>query len=263
MRRAMILVYGGVAYLLFLLTFLYTIGFLADLPKLKTVDSGPARGLAVAMIVDLALLGLFAVQHSVMARQGFKRWWTQVVPQPAERSTYVLAASAVVALLIWQWRPINETVWTFNNPAGWWLLTAVFWLSWAILLLSTFLIGHFSLFGLQQAYFEWRGQPDPAPTFKTPGFYRFVRHPIYCGFIGAFWATPRMTVGRLLFALAATGYILIGASLEERDLVAQFGDLYRRYQRQVPMLVPRLTLRRRSTAGSTSTTYASSAAQKR
>ena len=263
MRRTILLAYGGLAYVLFLIVFLYTIGFLADLPMLKTVDSGPAGGLAPAMMVDLALLGLFAVQHSVMARRGFKRWWTQVIPQPAERSTYVLAASAVVALLIWQWRPITEPVWTVSNPIAWWLLTIGFWFSWAMLLLSTFLIDHFSLFGVRQVYCQWRGQPVPGTAFKAPAFYRFVRHPIYFGFIGAFWATPTMTVGRLLFASAATGYIVIGASLEERDLVAQFGDLYRRYQRQVPMLVPRLSLRRRTAAGSASTTYASSPAPKR
>lgn len=248
MRRALGAAYGGLVYALFLITFLYMIGFLADLPNLKTIDSGAAGGLASAVVIDLALLGLFAAQHSVMARRGFKRWWTRIVPWPIERSTYVLAATAAVALLIWQWRPITATVWSVENPVGWWLLTLVFWLSWATLLLSTFLIDHFSLFGVRQVYCNWRGQPVPQPVFKTPVFYRFVRHPIYCGFIGAFWATPRMTVGRLLFALAATGYILIGASLEERDLATQFGDAYRRYQRQVPMLMPRLSLARRRAA---------------
>ncbi len=248
MRRTIVAAYGGLVYVLFLITFLYTIGFLAGLPGLKTIDSGTAGGLARAVIIDLILLGVFAVQHSAMARQGFKRRWTRIIPGPIERSTYVLASTAAVALLIWQWRPIGARVWTVENPAGWWALTIVFWASWAVLLLSTFLIDHFSLFGLRQVYCEWRRQPVPEPVFKTPVFYRLVRHPIYCGFIGAFWAVPRMTVGRLLFALAATAYILICASLEERDLVAQFGDLYRRYQRQVPMLVPHPSLARRNAA---------------
>lgn len=249
MRRTVGLIYGGLAYVVFLVTFLYTIGFLADLPNLKTINSGIVGGFAKALIIDLALLGLFAVQHSVMARHGFKRWWTQIVSKPFERSTYVLAASAAVALLIWQWRPITQpVVWTVDNPVGWWLLTLLFWLSWAMLLLSTFLIDHFSLFGLKQVYYNWRGQPVAAPEFKIPALYKFVRHPIYCSFIAAFWATPRMTVGRLLFALASTGYIIIGAFFEERDLVAQFGDAYRRYQRQVPMLIPHLRFPRRHTA---------------
>jgi methanethiol S-methyltransferase len=248
MRRTVGLVYGSVVYLAFLITFFYTIGFLADLPNLKTIDSGADGGLARALIIDLALLGLFAVQHSVMARRGFKRWWIRIVSRPLERSTYVLAASAAVALLIWQWRPMTVGVWTVQNRAGWWLLTLLFWLSWAMLLLSTFLIDHFSLFGLRQVYCDWRGQPVPDPDFKMPALYKFVRHPIYCSFIAAFWATPRMTAGRLLFALASTGYIFVGAFFEERDLVAQFGDVYRRYQRRVPMLIPHLTFPRRHPA---------------
>ena len=166
MRRSIALVYGGLVYFFFLITFLYTIGFLADLPDLKTIGSGGSDGLAMAVIVDLALLSLFAVQHSLMARQGFKRWWTRIISKPIERSTYVLASTAAVALLIWQWRPINEPVWTVKNLGGWWLLTMVFWVSWAILLFSTFLIDHFSLFGLRQVYCEWRGQPVPAPVLE-------------------------------------------------------------------------------------------------
>jgi methanethiol S-methyltransferase len=245
MRRTIVLVYGVLVYVFFLITFLYTIGFLGDVPGLKTIDSGTTGGLGTALIIDLALLGLFAVQHSVMARQGFKRWWTRMVPWPVERSTYVLAATAAVALLIWQWRPITDPVWTVENPVGWWLLTALFWLSWATLLISTFLINHFALFGLQQVHSEWSGRPVPKPEFRIPAFYQFVRHPIYFSFIVAFWATPSMTVGHLLFAIAASGYILIGAFLEERDLAAEFGDVYRRYQQRVPMLLPRLAFPRR------------------
>lgn len=248
MIRVIGLAYGGLVYVLFLITFLYSIGFLGGVPKLETIDSGATSGSARAAMIDLALLGLFAVQHSIMARQTFKRRWTRIVAWPIERSTDVLAATVALALLIWQWHPITEAVWTVENPAGWWLLTFLFWLSWVMLLFSTFLVDHFSLFGLRQVYCDLRRQPIPAPVFKMPALYKFVRHPIYCGFIAAFWATPDMTVGHLLFALAATGYIFIGAFFEERDLIAQFGDIYRRYQRQVPMLVPRLTFKRHHAA---------------
>jgi protein-S-isoprenylcysteine O-methyltransferase Ste14 len=240
MRKAVGLLYGGLVYLFFFATFLYTIGFIGNVPGLKNIDHGNTTSpLWFAIVVDLLLLGLFALQHSVMARQAFKRRWTKIIAAPLERSTYVLAASAVLVLLIWQWRPIPEAVWTITNPAGWWLLTVVFWLSWGMLLWSTFLIDHFALFGLRQVYSNWRGQELPAPRFKTPALYQLVRHPIYLSFVLAFWSTPSMTVGRLLFASCATGYVLFGAFLEERDLVAQFGADYQTYQRQIPMLLPR------------------------
>ncbi|NKI97506.1 methanethiol S-methyltransferase [Rhizobacter sp. SG703] len=239
--------YGLVAYVFFLATFLYAIGFVGNLPLLpKTIDSGAAAPLAETLLVDLALLGLFAVQHSVMARRGFKRWWTTVIPEAMERSSFVLAATAVLALLLWQWRPIAEPViWSVGDPVGRGLLQGVFWLGWAVLLISTFLINHFELFGLRQVWANLRGQALPAPVFHTPLFYRHVRHPIYLGFILAFWATPQMSAGHLLFAAGSTGYILVGIWFEERDLVAQFGQRYLMYRKQVGMLVPKFGARER------------------
>jgi protein-S-isoprenylcysteine O-methyltransferase Ste14 len=239
--------YGLVVYLFFLATFVYAIGFVGNLPMLpKTIDSGATAPLVETLAVDLALLGLFAVQHSVMARRGFKRWWTKVVPESIERSTYVLAATAALALLLWQWRPIAEpALWTVADPVARLALHGVFWLGWAVLLISTFLINHFELFGLRQVWANLSGQDLPAPVFHTPLFYRHVRHPIYLGFILGFWATPIMTPGHLLFAAACTGYIMIGIWFEERDLIAQFGQRYEAYRQQVGMLVPKLGGRER------------------
>jgi methanethiol S-methyltransferase len=232
--------YGFVVYLFFLGTFVYAIGFAGGIVVPKTIDSGAAGPLAEALLVDLALLGLFAVQHSVMARRGFKRWWARVVPEALERSTYVLAATLALALLLWQWRPIAEpVVWQVTDPFARGALQAVFWLGWAMLLISTFLINHFELFGLRQVFARWGRREIPAPVFRTPLFYRHVRHPIYVGFILAFWAAPVMSAGHLLFAIATTGYILVGIWFEERDLIAQFGDRYRLYREQVGMLIPR------------------------
>jgi protein-S-isoprenylcysteine O-methyltransferase Ste14 len=239
--------YGLVVYVFFLATFVYAIGFVGGLPMLpKTIDSGAAAPLVETLVVDLALLGLFAVQHSVMARRGFKRWWTRVIPESMERASFVLAASAVLALLLWQWRPIAEPVlWSVTDPTARLAIQVVFWTGWGVLLVSTFLINHFALFGLRQVWANLRGQTLPVPVFRTPLFYRHVRHPIYLGFVMAFWATPRMTAGHLLFAAACTGYILIGIWFEERDLIAQFGQRYLVYREQVGMLLPKFGARNR------------------
>jgi methanethiol S-methyltransferase len=238
MTRIIALLYGSIVYLFFLVTFLYTIGFVEGLPGIKTIDSGPTDRIWIAVIVDALLLGFFAVQHSVMARQGFKRWWTRLVSPSVERSTFVLAASLAVALLLWQWRPLPAIVWSVDNAPGQVTLYLVSALGWSLLLASTFLINHFELFGLQQVFNYWRGVRFNSPAFKTPGLYRYVRHPLYLGFILAFWATPRMTQGHLLFAVATTGYIFVGIFFEERDLIAHFGDEYRRYRQRVPMILP-------------------------
>jgi len=232
--------YGLVAYALCLGTLLYAIGFVGNLFVPKAIDTGAPVFLADALLVNLLLLGLFAVQHSVMARRSFKRWWARIVPPAMERSTYVLAASLALALILWQWRPIPEpVVWNVESRTGANLLWAVFWLGWAVMLLSTFLINHFELFGLRQVYARLAGRELPEPAFRTPLLYRYVRHPLYLGLLLGFWAAPVMTAGHLLFSIGCTGYILVGIWFEERDLIARFGDQYRRYRNQVGMLLPR------------------------
>jgi protein-S-isoprenylcysteine O-methyltransferase Ste14 len=230
--------YGGLVYLVFLPTFLYAIAFVGNLPVPKTIDSSEPGPTAMALLVNTLLLGLFAIQHSVMARPAFKRWWARLVPQPVERTTYVLFTSLALLLLYWQWHPMPAVIWSVTGAAGVALLQAIFWTGWALVLISTFLINHFELFGLRQVYARLRGRTLPPPQFRTPLLYKQVRHPIYLGFLLAFWATPAMSVGHLLFAAATTGYILIGIHLEERDLIALFGDQYRRYREQVSMLIP-------------------------
>jgi len=232
--------YGLIAYGASLGALLYLIGFSGDVFVPRSVDSGTSANLAEALCIDVLLLSLFAVQHSVMARQAFKRRWARIVPQPVERSTYVLAASVVLALLFWQWRPIPlPIVWRIENAAAAQLLWAMFWLGWVLVLISTFLINHFELFGLQQVFARLTGRDMPAQGFKMPLFYRYVRHPLYLGILLSLWSVPVMTAGHLLFSMGLSSYIFVGVWFEERDLIAQFGERYRRYRAEVGMLVPR------------------------
>jgi methanethiol S-methyltransferase len=237
-RRVLTLAYGAFAYLAFLATFGYTIGFLAGIAVPKGVDDGAGGPAWLAVLVDGALLALFAVQHSVMARPWFKRWWTRLIPAAIERSTYVLAASLVVVLLIGAWRPIPDAVWSVE--VGWArvLLWCVQGMGWGVLVLSTVLIGHFDMFGLRQVLARARERAYPEPGFRQPWLYRLVRHPIMVGFLIAFWATPDMSIGRLLFVATATGYILVAVRFEERDLHAQFGEAYQLYAAEVPRFLP-------------------------
>ncbi len=238
MAGTLALLYGGISYVLFLLAFLYSVAFVGNLGVPKSIDAGPSAAVSEAVIIDMLLLGFFAIQHSGMARGGFKRWWTKFVPWPVERSTYVLMSSLVLLLLFWQWRPLTGAVWNIQNQTTGLILQIVFWLGWCIVLVSTFLINHFNLFGLEQVYARWRNVRVSPPTFRTPLFYKVVRHPIYFGFLLAFWATPVMTFGHLLFAVATTSYVLIGIVLEERDLIGFHGDDYVRYRESVSMIIP-------------------------
>jgi methanethiol S-methyltransferase len=236
--RIAVFLYGVVAYFIFFVTFLYSIGFVEGLVVPKTIDGGPAAPLPQALLVNLVLMSIFATQHSVMARPQFKRWWTKFVAPSVERTTYVLLASIALALIIWQWEPLPTVVWRIADPRLAMSVTGLSFAGWLFVLTSTFLINHFELFGLHQVANNLAGRPMPAPRFRTPLFYHFVRHPIYLGFIIAFWATPVMTQGHLLFAAVTTAYILVGIWLEECDLEAVFGDDYRRYRQRVSMLVP-------------------------
>ena len=230
--------YGIVAYGVTLVALLYLIGFTGNLIVPKSIDSGTAGPPLQSAIVDTMLIALFAIQHSVMARPGFKRWWTRMVPASVERSTYVLFASFALLILYWQWQPIPAPVWTVRNSAAAAVLDGIFWLGWVVLVASTFLLSHFELFGLSQVFARLFGKEPSETKFRAPLFYRRVRHPIYLGVLLAVWATPAMSVGHLLFAVVLTGYILIGIQLEEHDLIQQFGDQYRRYRQHAAMLVP-------------------------
>jgi protein-S-isoprenylcysteine O-methyltransferase Ste14 len=238
MNRVIAFLYGLVSYLIFFATILYAIGFVSGLVVPKTIDSGTAGSMGEAFVVNLLLMSLFAVQHSVMARKSFKEWWTQYVPKSVERSTYVLFASLALDLMFWQWRPMPAVVWQVADPQVATAIVAFSLIGWLLVFTSTFLINHFELFGLHQVVNNLAGRGMPAPRFKTPALYKIVRHPIYLGFIIAFWFAPVMTVGHLLFAAVTTAYIFVGIFLEERDLIELFGDEYQRYRNRVGMLVP-------------------------
>jgi len=238
MSRLIALLYGAASYAVFLATFAYAIAFVAGFGVPKHVDNGPGAPFPAALGIDLALLALFAVQHSGMARPAFKRWWTRFVPEPVERSTFVLVSSLVLIVLFWQWRPLPQLVWSVEAAPARWMLGGLCALGWFLVLSSTFLINHFDLFGLRQVWFHARQRKAMDEPFVTRAFYRIVRHPLMLGFLVAFWATPTMTVTHLVFAVMTTAYILVAIQLEERDLVALYGDTYRDYQRRVPMLLP-------------------------
>jgi len=238
LKRILFFAYGSLSYLIFLGTFLYAICFIGNFGVPRTLD-GPASGPAgVAFAIDAGLLALFAAQHSVMARKWFKDWWTRIVPPPLERSTYVLFSSLALVLLFWQWRPLGGVIWSVEDPAGRLALRGLFAFGWGLVLVSTFLINHFDLFGLRQVWLYLLGRPYTALPFGTPGPYRIVRHPLYVGWFFAFWMTPTMTLAHLLFSIATTAYILLAIRFEERDLVREHGDAYEEYRRSVPMLIP-------------------------
>ena len=245
--RLLILLYAIVSYAVFLVSFIYALGFVGNYLVPKSIDAGARTNLSEAIVVDLALLGIFAIQHSIMARPGFKQWSARIIPAACQRSTYVLLSSLILLLLFWQWRPIPAPVWQIEGIAAW-LLIGVQWLGWLIVLASTYMIDHFDLFGLRQAFFALRGAVAPGQSFKTPLLYKIVRHPLMLGFLLAFWATPAMTAGHLLFAIMTTAYILVGLQFEERDLIAEFGTTYQQYRGRVPMLLPRIFGRRRAGA---------------
>jgi methanethiol S-methyltransferase len=237
MTRVLTLIYGVVCYAIFFGTFLYAIGFIGNFWVPRAIDSEPTASVGIAIAINCALLALFAAQHSVMARPAFKRWWTRIVPQVAERSTYTLLSSLALILLFWQWRPIGMVVWNVDNEIGRALLFAGFAFGWALVLVATFLINHFDLFGLRQVWLYFRGRPYTPLPFKMPMFYRLVRHPLYVGWLFVFWCAPTMTAAHLLFAILTTAYILIAVQLEERDLIAAHPE-YADYRRRVPMLLP-------------------------
>ena len=240
MQRSLNMLFALVAYAIFFATFLYLIAFVGNIAAVpRTVDIGPAAPVAAALVIDVALIALFGVQHSVMARPGFKAWWTRVVPPPAERSVYVLMASAMLIILFAFWRPIEGTVWSVTNPIGAAVLWALFALGWGIVLISTFLLNHFELFGLQQAWLHLRGRQAEPPELRQPMLYKWIAHPLYAGFFLAFWATPRMSYGHLLLAAGMSAYMLIAIRYEERDLTGFYGEDYTRYRKGVGMIFPR------------------------
>lgn len=244
-KRVSILLYGSISYVFCLVTFYYGFGWIGNLLVPVTIDSAPRVSIGQAILINALLLALFAIQHSVMARPGFKQWWTQIVPKPAERSTYVLFSSLALLFMFWQWQPMGGVIWSVQDPIGSRLLMGMYVFGWLLVLVVTFLINHFDLFGLRQVWLFARGKQYQPLSFVTPGPYKWVRHPLYVGWLCAFWFTPTMTAAHLLFALATTAYILVAIRLEERDLTAIHGRSYSNYRRSVPMLIPRFMGERR------------------
>jgi protein-S-isoprenylcysteine O-methyltransferase Ste14 len=238
LSRWSVFLYGALTYLIFLGVFLYALGFMANLLVPKSIDVGDSPLALPAIVINLGLLGLFALQHSVMARPTFKQWWTRYVPQSIERSTYVLASNICLIALFVLWQPMTTMVWDVQNTVGRVALWALFAFGWGLVLVTTFLINHFDLFGLRQVWLRWRGKPYTEVGFVQPAVYRLVRHPLYVGWMIAFWATPTMTVGHLVFAVVTTAYMLVAIRLEERNLIEQHGEKYLRYRRSTPMLIP-------------------------
>ena len=238
MARLFVLLYGVVSYFIFFITFLYAVGFVGNLVVPKSIDSGATASFGASLIINIILLSIFAIQHSVMPRPAFKEWWTQIIPPVIERSTYVLLSSLALILLYWLWQPMNGVIWEVTNPLGRTILWALFLVGWFIVLLSTFLINHFDLFGLRQVYIYMRGEEYTHIDFRMPLLYKIVRHPIMLGFVIAFWATPYMSVSHLLFAVMTTAYILIAVQFEEHDLIKHYGDEYQQYRQSVSMIIP-------------------------
>ena len=238
MRKTLSLLYGIISYVVFLVAFLYAVGFVGNLFVQKSIDTGLNQSFGYALFINAVLLGLFAIQHTIMARPGFKKWWTKIIPEEVERSTFVLITSLLLLLLFWKWQPMTGIVWNITNPIGASFLTVVFWIGWLIVFFSTFMINHFDLFGLRQVYLNFQGKEYSQLEFTSSILYKYVRHPIMLGFIIAFWATPTMSLGHLVFAIATTGYIIIGISFEERDLIKLHGKSYQDYRNKVYMLFP-------------------------